>query len=263
MTGMIISIAVVLVLSASLWVAVDPVSRINTAKDSEREQSVLGISKALKDYVRNNEGQLPITGDIVGSKKVICGASATLTCAGDEKTCLTIDATTGFFDSYLPTLPVDPDKTSTADTGYYLTGDSESNLIVGSCDYEDTEITFNTRLKVTVVAEAGGCGGTEFEDYCWYLSDNLLHDCDDVCAGNGLNCVSGVVYDSRGDCSLHAAMGIGCSDDCIVTPQVYAPSILNPAYGFEYCYTDATNPVYYCGGYNYADFLILCACEAA
>ena len=103
MTGMIISIAVVLVLSASLWVAVDPVSRINTAKDSEREQSVLGISKALKDYVRNNEGQLPITGDIVGSKKVICGASATLTCAGDEKTCLTIDATTGFFDSYLPT----------------------------------------------------------------------------------------------------------------------------------------------------------------
>lgn len=154
MPGMIISIAVVLILSASIWAAVDPVTRINAAKDKRREQDVLMIAKALKDYVRNNEGQLPITGDIVGSKKVICGASATLTCAGDEKTCLTIDETTGFFDSYLPTLPVDPDKSSTADTGYYLTGDSDSNLIIGSCDYENTEITFNTRLKVTVISEA-------------------------------------------------------------------------------------------------------------
>ena len=260
--GMIMTIGVILILFMSIYVAVDPASRINTAKDKTRDQDVMLLAQAMKEYMLDNKGDIPITGDITTSKKVLCNSAISLTCAGDTEDCLIIDTTTDFLDNYLATLPVDPDKTNTADTGYYIQN-VNGQVILGSCNYEDEAITYNPRIVDTPEAAAPACGGTEFEDYCWYLSDNLLDDCDDVCAGNGLTCVSGVTYASKGDCSLHAAMGIGCSDGCDVSSQVYSPSILNPAYGFEYCYTDTANPVYYCGGYNYADFLILCACEAA
>ncbi|MCB9802996.1 type II secretion system protein [Candidatus Nomurabacteria bacterium] len=259
--GLIVSLAVFVILAAGLWVAVDPATRLNAAKDSRRNQDILVVAQALKDYVRNNQGQLPITGEITTTKKVLCDTATTLTCAGDELECLVVDSSTDFLDSYLATLPVDPEKINSADTGYYLTGDAAGNLLIGSCDYADSEVVFNTQIKVAI-ATAPSCGGTDFGGYCWYVASATGMTCTEVCSENALTCVADVV-EASGDCSLHAAAGLDCTGGCTVADgQPYAPAKLDPDFagGGHYCFSDAANPAYTCSEV-YLYFYRLCACE--
>lgn len=259
LTGLIVSMTVLVILTAGLWVAVDPVTRINAAKDARRQQDILIVAQALKDYVLNNQGVLPITESITSSKKVLCGASASLTCAGTTKTCLTIDSSTDFLDSYLPTLPVDPTKISPADSGYYLQTDSNNNLIIGSCDYDVAEVTFNTQIKTTPTP----CSGVDLFGYCWYQASAASMSCDQVCAANGsLSCVSGVSYSDL-TCSLNVALTpispSTCSLGCADFDGTYSPGNHDSV---DFCLTNSASPAYTCGETEISGaYKILCACE--
>lgn len=258
LVGLIVSIGVFLILSASLWVAIDPSARINRAKDTRREQDVLILAQALKDYVRHHQGALPIIGDITSSKKVLCATATSLTCAGTSKTCLTIDSSTDFLDSYLATLPVDPAKISSVDSGYYLQADGDNSVIIGSCDYDVAAVTFNTRIKVAAIP----CLGTELFGYCWYQASAVNMSCDQVCAANALSCVSGVSY-SDPTCTLNIALGTfgggTCSVGCTDFNGSISPSNISVQ---DFCLTNSVNPAYTCGTISGGDFYkLLCACE--
>jgi len=219
--GMIMTIGVILLLFMSIYVAVDPVSRINTAKDKAREQDVLLLAQALKDYALDNKGQLPISGDITTSKKVLCSGSVTLTCGTDTKTCLTIDDTTNFLDDYLATLPVDPEKTDSADTGYYIQG-SGDQIIIGSCNYENSEVTYNPRIKATIVTEViCGNGVLEGAEVCdSNLSDPCSQNSDyykDGYVGTG-SCVPSGSYDGCNDTCDACISGTSCQRSGGVAP---------------------------------------------
>jgi type II secretory pathway pseudopilin PulG len=261
LVGLIVSIGVFLILSASLWVAIDPAARINRAKDTRREQDVLILAQALKDYVRHNQGVLPITGSINSSKKVLCATTSSLTCDGTSKTCLTIDSSTDFLDSYLPTLPFDPTKTSSADSGYYLQLDENNNLIIGSCDYDLAEVTFNTRIKVA----ATPCLGMPLFDYCWYKASDVSMSCDQVCAENGsLSCVSGVSY-SDPSCALNIALGPPVAPNtCSLGCAAGGGLTYDPGYhaAVDFCLYDDTSPAIDCAATEISgSFRIICACE--
>lgn len=145
--NLIISIAVFAVLSAIVLISVNPAERIQDAKDTRRQQDVIMIAKALKDYSLDHQGQLPFTTAITTNKKVLCANATSLTCGVDIQDCLAIDMTTDFLDAYLPTLPFDPNKTSSADSGYYLQGTSTGFLDIGACSYDSVVVVQKTNIK--------------------------------------------------------------------------------------------------------------------
>jgi len=249
-----------------VYVAVDPASRISAAKDVQREQDVLLIAQAMKDYMLDNKGDIPISGDITTSKKVLCDTSISLTCSGDTEDCLVIDTTTDFLDSYLPTLPVDPEKTNSADTGYYVQNVGDQ-VIVGSCDYEDEAITKNPRIVDTTEAAAPTCTGYEYEGYCWYLASTANMSCDQVCAENELVCVSGITYGPDTTCELNKGIsGSTCYSGayCYVADgYAHSPGVLTIAPGMDICLYDTATPAYNCSESATSGYKISCVCEAA
>lgn len=144
---LIIGIAVFAILSTIILVAVDPASRIQEARDLRRQQDIVMLAKALKDYSLNHQGELPFTASVTTNKKVLCATATSLTCGADTQTCLAIDSTTDFLDAYLPTLPIDPSKTSAVDSGYYLQGTSAGFLDIGACSYDSAAVVQKTNIK--------------------------------------------------------------------------------------------------------------------
>ncbi len=141
---LIITITVFIILSTVVYLWIDPAAIIKDSRDKRRTQDVLMLSNAFTEYSNENQGTLPVSG-ITTDKKVLCSSASSLTCDTDTETCLVPDST--FFTNNLPVLPVDPEKTDDTDTGYYITKDSSDYLIIGSCDYENTEITYNLTIK--------------------------------------------------------------------------------------------------------------------
>lgn len=209
---LIVVVAVLLVLSAAAFSWIDPLARVGEAKNKRRIQDVNVLSAALANYAAANEGVLPVLGSISTNKKVLCSVqgASNLSCAGVSQLCLTVDDD---FYKYLGALPYDPDKTSAADTGYYLQKDDSNNLIVGTCaSYNSEVITKNPGLKVACPAYGGG--------HCWYLGASLNVDCNTICAANNLTCVKNVMYgpDTNNSgtafCHLNKDLTSGCGSSC-------------------------------------------------
>jgi len=210
---LIVTMAVLLVLAAAVFSWVDPLARVGEAKNKRRIQDLNLLATALSNYAGDHNGVLPVLGTISTSKKVLCSSQggSNLSCAGDSQLCLTVD---DGFDKYLGALPIDPDKSSAADTGYYLQKDASNNLIIGSCSsYNSETISNNPRLKVSCSAYGGG--------YCWYLGATLNVDCDTVCAANNLSCVKNITYGPDKNaggtafCRLNKDLAGDCSSTCV------------------------------------------------
>ncbi len=228
LAGLIVSIGVFLILSASLWVAIDPSARINRAKDTRREQDVLILAQALKDYVRHHQGSLPFVGDISNRKRVLCSNTARLTCGDDADACLEIDTTTDFFSSYLPSLPIDPGKTNSTDTGYYIEGNpSTGQISIGACDYSVTEVVYQPLIKASVL----DCGedGIAYNGVCWYLSQTVsAKDCDWFCATDYSKTCDNTVTPTINSCELNSLFaGVQCGScvDTSVSDFAYSPGV--------------------------------------
>ena len=217
LAGLIVSIGVFLILSASLWVAIDPAARINRAKDTRREQDVLILAQALKDYVRHHQGNLPFVGDISNRKRVLCANTTRLTCGADADACLEIDTATDFFSSYLPSLPIDPDKTNSSDTGYYIEGDPSSGQIsIGSCEYSVAEVIYQPLISATVLD--CGTSGIAYNGSCWYMySGSGAISCSVVCSSDyGLTC-DNTVTPVLTACELNRLFGTYSCTSCTNT----------------------------------------------
>lgn len=179
---LVIVMAVLMILGTALFFWIDPVEQVGKAKDKRRQQDILNIANAFADYSRDHKGALPILGQVDTNKKVLCTnqSGAQLTCGASTQYCLKIDDQE-FFAKYLGKLPLDPDKTSDQDTGYYILRDANNNLTFGSCSYSVAEVYYKPALRATCDAYGSS--------YCWYDSESLA-SCNTICAINNLTCVS-------------------------------------------------------------------------
>lgn len=216
---LIVTMLVLLVMAAFVFIWIDPLARVGEAKNTKRTQDVNVIAAALFNYAKENNGLMPVLGTITTDKKVLCAtqSGSNLTCDGDSELCLTIDDDD--FYKYLVQLPYDPNKSSSDDTGYYLTQDANGILTVGACSpYSSSNSATTTKSLVlqdicsNVNGPAAFAGG-----HCWYAAASANIDCDAVCAALSLECVRNVRYgpdvDSNGDyfCGLNQAVGGTCS----------------------------------------------------
>ena len=141
---LIIVVAIIGLLAASAFVAVNPGKRVGDASDAKRWADITAIADAISHYSVDNTGSLPSAVSSAAADTTyminVAGGSGT----GSE-TCDTItnsdnkrDISTGIIPTYLPTMPRDPDVTiveADADgIGYYMIKDSEGRIKIGACN---------------------------------------------------------------------------------------------------------------------------------
>lgn len=163
---LIITVAVISILAVSVFSALKISSRTGQAKDVQRYEAVTAIGKAVELYQLDNDA-LPadlIAANVdVDQKFVICSAGSYRTCDGQYRVCIIIDDT-DFLGPYLGgALPIDPDKSSTVDTGYYIAR-SGDKMVFGACEsYAETNIEYIARATMP---SACGNGIVESDEVC-------------------------------------------------------------------------------------------------
>ncbi len=136
---LIIVIAIIAILAAAIFVAIDPARRLHEARNSRRSSDISTILEAVVKYQVDNEGTHystieALTADeysVIGT----CATGANTTCGAQttEVSCVDLSA---IGSNYLATVPSDPQTGSESNTDYYLLKDSNGAITVGACDPE-------------------------------------------------------------------------------------------------------------------------------
>jgi len=145
---LIIVIAIIALLAAATFVAVDPVKRIGDANDAQRWADVTAIADAIIMYTADNSGNLPT--DVAALTN---GAAAAVHPDGTTETTCPDEQGSGAYDNdpaydladlttggYIAAVPTDPNDGTTGFT-YYIAKESTGAILVGACDdYSDSTI---------------------------------------------------------------------------------------------------------------------------
>ena len=137
---LLIVIAIIAILAAIVFVALDPLSRFQSARDAQRWSDVTAILDAAKLHQVDNGGTYlaAISGLVAGNNYTVgtctTGGDTGCTAKTTQAACADLSglATAG----YLPAVPYDPSSGSAAKTDYYITKASTGTLTIGVCDPE-------------------------------------------------------------------------------------------------------------------------------
>lgn len=136
---LIIVIAIIAILAAAIFVAIDPARRLNESRNARRYSDITTVLDAVVKYQADNEGTHYSTVAALtnGNYHVIgtcsSGANSTCTAQSTQAACVNL-ASIG--SNYLGTVPFDPNTGSAANSDYYLMKDSNGAITVGACDPE-------------------------------------------------------------------------------------------------------------------------------
>jgi len=144
---LLIVIAIIAILAAVVFVALDPLTRFQDARDSSRWNDATSILSAVKiDQVDNGGSYLTaITNMTAGSVYMIgtdttsCNAYTCDTAVTGASTC--VDLTGLVTEGYMGSVPISPNGAGTwvaGHTGYTLTRASTGLITVRSCESENS-----------------------------------------------------------------------------------------------------------------------------
>jgi prepilin-type N-terminal cleavage/methylation domain-containing protein len=136
---LIIVIAIIAILAAGIFVAIDPARRLNEARNARRWSDITNILDALVKYQADNEGThystvaaLTATNHyVIGTNGSGCGTGCTA--QATQSACVDLSALP---DNYMATIPYDPKSGADTFTDYYLSKTANGSLVVGACDPE-------------------------------------------------------------------------------------------------------------------------------
>ena len=156
---LIMIVGIIVIVFAGFYTVFNPTKRLGQANDARRWTDITAIAKAVEAYSIDNHA---IPSDFststlsVGEKFVLCTAEGVNTCDGQTKGCLVVDDA-DFLGVFLPSLPIDPDKTADTDTGYYVTRTSSGAMSFGACATYGSD-TINSVAKATLPTLVANCG---------------------------------------------------------------------------------------------------------
>lgn len=189
---LIIVVFIISLVAAAIIIAINPAKRIGESNNSRRWADLSSISKAVDLYSADNGGAPSIFSSstvAVGMKVVLCDSSATLTCDGDTYGCLVVDDSS-FLGSYLPSLPVDPEKSNASDTGYYMTRESNGAISFGACSsYGSTDVKVISAISMASYSVTCGDGLVQATEVC-DDGDTHTEKCGDGVRDSGTFCNS-------------------------------------------------------------------------
>jgi prepilin-type N-terminal cleavage/methylation domain-containing protein len=142
---LIIVIAVIALLAAATFVAINPAKRVGDAGDATRWQDLTALADAFQAYLADNNGTLPSSTMTTGVTYMLA-----TTTGGDSTAGCDIAATTTeeflvldnlITDGYIGQIPEDPlyvSDTNGYNTLYWLYRESSGKLKIGSCKKHGT-----------------------------------------------------------------------------------------------------------------------------
>ena len=134
---LILVIAIIIIIAAAIFVALNPAKRLGDANDSVRWSDGNQIMSAVHQYVVDNKGAFPNSATWVAGNNYILGTDVTGCDSGcaaagtTQATCLNLSNLTT--NNYIGAIPVDPVSGTAAKTGYYATRSAGGIVTVGAC----------------------------------------------------------------------------------------------------------------------------------
>ena len=145
---LIIVIAIIALLAAATFVAVNPAKRIGDANNAQRWADISAIADAWQTYTADNSGTTAttLTNGITYSIATSTGGGAFATCAASTGNPTTTTALVSLealvTNGYVGQVPLDPTYAYASDlynTGYYMYTDATGAVKVGSCETYNTQ----------------------------------------------------------------------------------------------------------------------------
>ena len=137
---LLIVIAVIAILAAAVFVALDPVQRFQESRDSQRWSDISNVAAAITvDQVDNGGSYVAsitsLTNDlyyVIGTDGSGCDSG----CTAQTTQAACVDLTALVTEGYLGSVPMDPSSGTAAKTDYYLSKRAAGTVEVGACDPE-------------------------------------------------------------------------------------------------------------------------------
>jgi len=133
-------VAIIAILAAVVFVALDPLTRFQDARDASRWNDATAILSAIKiDQVDNGGSYVAaITSAGVGTHLIGTngGSGCTASCTATTTAAACVDLTALVTEGYLSSVPQDPSTGTAALTDYYLYNSSTGVIEIGACDPE-------------------------------------------------------------------------------------------------------------------------------
>jgi len=147
---LIIVIAIIALLAAATFVAVDPAKRIGNANDAQRWQDITAIADAYYAYLVDNNGSY-VTSTTDGDTYWIATTVNATSGGGDCPASTTISnfvnldglVTAG----YIGQIPDDPLGADNDSTDYYFYKDSTGAIIIGACEKYSAATSYPTVVR--------------------------------------------------------------------------------------------------------------------
>ncbi|MBT4516547.1 MAG: prepilin-type N-terminal cleavage/methylation domain-containing protein [Candidatus Komeilibacteria bacterium] len=158
---LIIVIAIIALLAAATFVAVNPAKRIGDANNAQRWSDITAIADAFVTYQADNTGTAATTNSsgtgtldndtfMIATSTYTTQANAYNTCAATT-TDVMINLNALVTGGYIGKIGTDPEYTTTDDddnTNYYLYNDASGAITVGACDTYEASGATNAVISV-------------------------------------------------------------------------------------------------------------------
>jgi|SRR5947209_13634291 len=151
---LLIVIAIIAALAVTVFVALNPLKRLQDARDSRRTSDVEGILTAIHESIVDNKGSLPTNMPIAGGSEVQLGngssgcaiTNAVSGCAVTATICADLNTGATNLTKYLKSMPIDPTSTFTASkSGYSVQIDTNNIITIRACGVEGTTAITQSR----------------------------------------------------------------------------------------------------------------------
>ncbi len=153
---LLIIIAIIAILAAIVFVAIDPARRLAEARNADRWGSTNAVLNGYLKYVVDNRGSAPTTTDNSGDPwdtaayMIGTGTGTGSTCTATSTAAGFIDLSPALVDTYIASIPIDPLGVSegwaaASSTKYYIVKSGNGRVTIGACEAERGETVSVTR----------------------------------------------------------------------------------------------------------------------
>ncbi len=137
---LIIVVAIIAIVAATIFVAIDPAKQLHAARNSSRWADVTSILEGIKRYQFENDGELPAIDGSPGSVQIVglnIGTCDAITCGVHPVASggCSIDLSSALR-PYMKKIPHDPKTGTEQNARYYVNKDEYGLISVGACDSE-------------------------------------------------------------------------------------------------------------------------------
>lgn len=137
---LLIVIAVIAILAAAVFVALDPVQRFEESRDAKRWSDSENVLNAIKvDQVDNGGSYVAAVAGMTAGTYYQIGTAANgcdSGCTAQTTAAACVDLTALVTEGYLGSVPMDPSSGAATGTDYYALRNASGSVEVGACDPE-------------------------------------------------------------------------------------------------------------------------------